>query len=122
MKAGRVIRLQQFASRDAAVRGSDSVEDAAVAAVRAGDVPALRQLLTDHPSLAAARLPDHGDRTLLHVATDWPGHFPNVRGAIAAAASRIAFIASLIACHAAGATDVIGAVNRPPEARIDHCY
>jgi len=27
---------------------------------------------------------------------------------IVAAASRIAFIASLIACHAAGATDVIG--------------
>jgi len=84
VKAGKAIRLQQFTSRNAAVRGSDPVEDAAVAAVRAGDVPALQQLLTDHPSLAAARLRDHGDRTLLLVATDWLGHFPNVRGTIAA--------------------------------------
>jgi len=33
---------------------------------------------------ATTRLRDHGDRTLLLVATDWLGHFPNVRGTIAA--------------------------------------
>ena len=83
-RAGRVIRWQQFSSWDAAVRVSDPVVDAAVAAVHAGDVPGLQQLLSDHPSLASARLLDHGRRTLLHVATDWPGHFPNVRGTLTA--------------------------------------
>lgn len=55
---------------------------AAVAAVRAGDVPALQVLLDQDPWLATARItdrcPDGGSRTLLHVATDWPGHLPRV--------------------------------------------
>jgi uncharacterized protein len=42
----------------------------AVAAIRAGDVTALGRMLAQDPSLAAARV---GPRTLLHVATDWPG-------------------------------------------------
>ncbi|OHV21185.1 hypothetical protein BBK14_07850 [Parafrankia soli] len=54
---------------------------AAVAAVHAGDLPTLRQLLADHPELATVHLGDEGDqgmsRTMLHVATDWPGHYPN---------------------------------------------
>jgi hypothetical protein len=45
-----------------------------VAAIKAGDVEALRAALTADPSLANSR-PD-GQRTLLHVLTDWPGHFP----------------------------------------------
>ncbi|OXY89433.1 ankyrin repeat domain-containing protein [Streptomyces diastatochromogenes] len=50
---------------------------AAVEAVHAGDVPALQDLLTAHPGLATARLGDtRTARTLLHVATDWPGHYP----------------------------------------------
>ena len=53
--------------------------EAAVTAIHRGDVPALQQLLADHPDLATSRKPgDGGGRTLLHVATDWPGHFPNV--------------------------------------------
>ncbi|WP_197093926.1 ankyrin repeat domain-containing protein [Nonomuraea sp. SBT364] len=44
--------------------------------IRSGDVAALRALLAADPALATAR-PD-GARTLLHVATDWPGHFPAV--------------------------------------------
>jgi uncharacterized protein len=54
---------------------------AAVKAIHDGDVGALRRLLADHPELATAGLgsDDEGGmtRTLLHVATDWPGHFPN---------------------------------------------
>jgi hypothetical protein len=54
---------------------------AAVAAIQAGDVEALAGLLTANPGLATARLgesgPDAISRTLLHVATDWPGHFPH---------------------------------------------
>jgi ankyrin repeat protein len=42
------------------------------------------RLLADHPDLAGEHLPDDGGRTLLHVATDWPGHFPRVSDTIAA--------------------------------------
>ena len=50
---------------------------AAVEAIHTGDVPALQDLLTTHPDLARARLGDTKvARTLLHVATDWPGHYP----------------------------------------------
>ncbi len=58
--------------------GGPAVESAAVEAVRAGDLDALRSLLAEHPELATARLTNVGGRTLLHVATDWPGHRPNV--------------------------------------------
>ncbi|MBC2601148.1 ankyrin repeat domain-containing protein [Puniceicoccus vermicola] len=49
----------------------------AVCAIKSGDVEALRKLLEKHPTLANA-YQDGSDRTLLHVACDWPGHFPNV--------------------------------------------
>jgi uncharacterized protein len=52
---------------------------AVVEAIHKGDVPSLKRLLEENPGLAAARLGDEGmSRALLHVATDWPGHFPNV--------------------------------------------
>ena len=63
---------------------ADPLASAAVEAIRGGDVETLRQLLAEHPGLATARLDDSAGRpfcrmtrTLLHVATDWPGHFPN---------------------------------------------
>jgi len=46
----------------------------AVDAIRSGDVETLKRLLTENHCLVTAR---EGPRTLLHVATDWPGHFPN---------------------------------------------
>jgi hypothetical protein len=60
----------------------DPVAVAAVAAIHAGDIPALERLLEAHPELVAVRIgssdPECGmTRTLLHVVTDWPGHFPN---------------------------------------------
>jgi hypothetical protein len=60
----------------------------AVDAIRTGNVAALQQLLRNHPDLATARLTRHGGRTLLHIATDWPGHFPNVAATIAALVAR----------------------------------
>jgi uncharacterized protein len=61
---------------------------ALVEAIRNGDVRALKQLLNEHPGLATVRLgdddPDGMSRTLLHVATDWPGHFPNGAATVAA--------------------------------------
>ena len=63
---------------------------AAVTAIHAGDLPVLRRLLAGNPWLATARLGDSDpggmSRTLLHVATDWPGHFPGVAASIAALA------------------------------------
>jgi uncharacterized protein len=55
---------------------------AAVDAIHRGDIPALQKMLTEHPELATAALGDPSGknsmtRTLLHVVTDWPGHFPN---------------------------------------------
>lgn len=50
-------------------------------AIRTGDVEALDRLLSEDPGLAVARIEDECSngmtRSLLHVATDWPGHFPN---------------------------------------------
>jgi uncharacterized protein len=49
-------------------------------AVQTGDLERVAQLLRDHPSLATTRIgswPDGMSRTLLHAATDWPGHYPN---------------------------------------------
>jgi uncharacterized protein len=61
---------------------------AVVEAIHNGDVPTLQRLLNGHPELATARLgdddPDGMSRTLLHVATDWPGHFPNGAATVAA--------------------------------------
>jgi ankyrin repeat protein len=48
---------------------------AGIEAIRSGDVNRLKDLLRQDPSLITARV--DGARTLLHVATDWPGHFPN---------------------------------------------
>jgi hypothetical protein len=71
---------------------------AAVDAIHTGNVEALRRLLGEHPDLATARLgdEDHGDhgdhagmtRSLLHVVTDWPGHFPNGAETVAVLAAR----------------------------------
>ena len=66
----------------------DPVAVAAVDAIHTGDTDALRSLLETHPGLAAARLgdPEHPEgmtRTLLHVAADWPGHFPNSTATVA---------------------------------------
>jgi hypothetical protein len=69
----------------------DPLAVAAVAAIHTGDVSALKQLMAEHPGLATARLgdydgPDCGgmSRTLLHVVTDWPGHYPNGAATVAA--------------------------------------
>jgi ankyrin repeat protein len=53
-----------------------------ISAIQEGDVPTLTRLLAEHPSLATACI-DQRDRcgtqsrSLLHIAADWPGHYPN---------------------------------------------
>ncbi|MFG2274517.1 ankyrin repeat domain-containing protein [Streptomyces chartreusis] len=47
-------------------------------AIRTGNTAALSDLLTAHPGLATARVGNvRTTRTLLHIATDWPGHLPD---------------------------------------------
>jgi hypothetical protein len=52
---------------------------AVVSAIHSGDVERLQGLLAKDPDLATARIIDDkgAGRTLLHIAADWPGHFPN---------------------------------------------
>jgi ankyrin repeat protein len=47
-------------------------------AVRSGDLDALSSLLAERPDLASVRISRRkGTLTALHLATDWPGYFPN---------------------------------------------
>jgi ankyrin repeat protein len=69
----------------AVIDAGEPVAVAAVSAIRAGDVAALEEQLRERPGLATARLERNGvGRTLLHVVTDWPGHFPNGAASVAA--------------------------------------
>jgi ankyrin repeat protein len=64
----------------------DPVAVAATEAVQQGDLDALRRMLAERPELATAYIREHPDgmsRTLLHAATDWPGHFPNNAATVA---------------------------------------
>jgi ankyrin repeat protein len=61
---------------------------AAVEAIHAGDTARLGRLLADHPELVTAALGDPDPecgmtRSLLHVVTDWPGHYPNGAATVA---------------------------------------
>ncbi|MEO3938526.1 ankyrin repeat domain-containing protein [Dermatophilaceae bacterium Soc4.6] len=64
----------------ATISTEDPLAIAVVTAIHRGDVTALRLLLAENAGLAASRIGDDDrvgmSRTLLHVATDWPGHFP----------------------------------------------
>jgi ankyrin repeat protein len=60
-----------------------ALAEAAKAAVHRGDIDRLQLLLAERPELATARIGSTGEsRTMLHVATDWPGHFPRVAESI----------------------------------------
>ncbi|HZQ97818.1 MAG TPA: ankyrin repeat domain-containing protein [Chloroflexota bacterium] len=63
----------------ATLRADAAVATTLVQAIRGGDLTWLRRMLVEHPPLANARVVDAkgAGRTPLHIATDWPGHFPN---------------------------------------------
>jgi ankyrin repeat protein len=57
---------------------TDSDRNALVAAIHAGDVASVRQLVAGRPEFASSPLGEpYGARTPLHVVADWPGYFPN---------------------------------------------
>jgi len=64
---------------------SDPLAKSLMAAIHKGDMEALRKLLDGNPGISTVFIVDAKQvgRTLLHVATDWPGHFPNVARTIA---------------------------------------
>lgn len=64
------------------IDASDTDIQALVSAIINGDTSQIRDLLTRSPDLATATLAGN-PRSMLHHATDWPGHRPNVAASIA---------------------------------------
>ncbi len=113
VRDGRIVRMQDYPSRAAALAGAglppepetDAEPEGTLAGdpprlrpdaplarkvaetIRSGDAATLQQLLREHPALAHARIADPAcrqSRTLLHVVTDWPGHVPEAAAKIRA--------------------------------------
>src|SRR5687767_1329242 len=64
------------------IPSQDPLAVAVVEAIRKGNTELLQTLLEGNPGVATARLVDPNERkrttrSLLHVASDWPGNFPN---------------------------------------------
>jgi uncharacterized protein len=60
------------------LRTDDPLAIEVTQAIRNGNVLLLKRLLDDNPELAMSRIGKEGKgRSLLHIAADWPGHFPN---------------------------------------------
>ena len=106
----------------------DPVAIAVVRAVRSGDLATLTRLLSAHPGLASVRLAgDSGiTRTLLHVATQWPGHFPNraavITALVAAGAkvdARFTGPRAETALHRAASSDDVAALDALLDAGAD---
>ncbi|MFF3016733.1 ankyrin repeat domain-containing protein [Streptomyces sp. NPDC057939] len=103
---------------------------AVTAAIRGGDLPELRRLLDADPGLATTRIVRRGEaageRGLLHVATDWPGHHPRtaevIRTLVAAGADPAArFVGAHeeTPLHWAASNDDVAAVDALVEAGAD---
>ncbi len=62
----------------------DPLALAVTAAIHAGRVDEPRELLSNNPGLAQGRVSDRKgvNRTLLHIAADWPGHFPHAASTV----------------------------------------
>lgn len=113
------------------LRSDDPVAVATVAAIREGDLLRLDRLLDEHPGLAAAEISegqgaDRSARSLLHVVTDWPGHFPGgastVRTLVAAGSdpnARFVGRHSETPLHWAASTDDVDVIEALLEAGAD---
>jgi ketosteroid isomerase-like protein len=155
VRDGRIVRMQDYPNRAAALAGAglppepadDTEPDDDLTAdppllradgpmarnvteiIHGGDTAALAALLREHPTLAGARIgdPQRGQsRTLLHVLTDWPGHFPDAAGKIAALAAAGADVNARFAgphgetpLHWAASSDDIDALDALLDAGAD---
>lgn len=61
------------------IPANDPLARGVASSIRTGDVQRVKELLAANPGLAQAAIVDANGvgRSLLHVVTDWPGHFPN---------------------------------------------
>jgi ankyrin repeat protein len=64
------------------LREDEPLAIAVTGAIQSGNLDELGRLLAEHPGLVSARImrrDSRGEqsRALMHIATDWPGHFPN---------------------------------------------
>jgi hypothetical protein len=70
-------------SRELRLDAQDPLAKQATEALVSGDVEAVKRLVEEHPELATAHVvasdERRGERTLLHLYADWPGHRPNPR-------------------------------------------
>jgi uncharacterized protein len=68
------------------LRHDDPIAFRLMGAIRTGDLASLRDQLAENPGLAAARIRREKASSIrpLHVATDWPGYFPNGPAVVAA--------------------------------------
>jgi ankyrin repeat protein len=89
---------------------------AAVEAISSGDTKSLRRLMSQNSNLANTRVDDR--RTLLHIATDWPGHFPNNMETIAVLVASGADVNAAFAgrhsetpLHWAASSDDVGVID-----------
>ncbi|MCX6520039.1 MAG: ankyrin repeat domain-containing protein [Actinobacteria bacterium] len=97
----------------------DPLVQAFTDAVQRGDVDSLVAMLAEHPALATERFGDEqSSRAALHVATDWPGHFPRVADMIAVLAAAGADVDARFAgphretpLHWAASSDDIAAID-----------
>ena len=96
--------------------------------LRSGDLDELSRLLDEHPEVASATIVfgDGTARSMLHMATDWPGHFPNnaqsVRMLIAAGADvggRFRGSHTETALHWAASSDDVDVVDALLDAGAD---
>jgi len=67
----------------------EPLAEAITAAIQTGDLVELERLLAENPQLATARIIRRDrcgeqSRWPLHIATDWPGHFPNAKETVRA--------------------------------------
>ncbi|MFD7836445.1 ankyrin repeat domain-containing protein [Streptomyces sp. NPDC059761] len=108
----------------------DPLAVAVTAVIEGGDVSELRRLLDAHPGLAAGRIVKRcagaGERSLLHIATDWPGHRPDtalvIRTLVAAGADPMARFVGVHAetpLHWAASNDDVEALDALVEAGAD---
>lgn len=86
---------------------SDELAIAVTSAIHDGDAARLQALLDANPGLARGRIVDDKGvaRTLLHVAADWPGHFPNAARTIAILAEAGAELDAVVRPFCAGGAE-----------------
>jgi ankyrin repeat protein len=100
---------------------SSDLARATIEAIQTGDVPGLTKLLKENAGLAGVRIQNDRQqyRTLLHIATDYPGHFPNIAETISVLIEAGADVnARIIGCthtetplHWAASSNDIDAIN-----------